>query len=194
VGKGINSYGTSIQNATAPNAGGAGAVKKQPVKKTDSKPAAQKALPSSKPAPKALPSSKPAPKALPAPSTKYPVKGGEKAKIPYTPPEPVRKTVNGQKKVVPQKQSLPGYKPATDSKALVAKKINTPAAPAIPGYGFNDKAGSKAGSVVGYGNSTAKKSSSVAGGYKPAIGGYGDKAKSQAGSVAGSVAGGPKFF
>jgi hypothetical protein len=159
------------------------------VKKTDSKPAAQKALPSSKPASKFLPSSKPAQKALPAPSTKYPVKGGEKAKIPYTPPEPVRKTVNGQKKVVAQKQSLPGYKPPTDS-----KKSNTPAAPAIPGYGYADKAGSKAGSVVGYGNGTAKKAGSVAGGYKPAIGGYGDKAKSQAGSVAGSVAGGPKFF
>jgi len=66
--------------------------------------------------------------------------------------------------------------------------------PAIPGFGFADKASSKAGSVAGYGNSSAKKAPSVAGGHKPAVGGYGDKAKSQAGSVAGSVAGGPKFF
>jgi hypothetical protein len=179
------------------------------VKKTDGKPAqkalpsskpAPKALPSSKPAPKALPSSKPAPKALPAPSTKYPVKAGD-AKIPYTPPEAVKKPTgaNGQSKVTPQKQSLPGYKPATDAKALVAKKVYTPAStkeptPAIPGFGYAGQAGSKAGSVANYGNNTAKKAGSVAGGYKPPVGGYGNKAKSQAGSVAGSVAGGPKFF
>jgi hypothetical protein len=81
----------------------------------------------------------------------------------------------------------------------VAKKPYTPASfkeptPAIPGFGYGDKAGSKAGSVANYGNGTAKKAGSVAGGYKPAIGGYGDKAKTQAGSAAGSVAGGPRFF
>jgi hypothetical protein len=170
-------------------------VKKQAVKKTDTKPkpAGQKALPSSKPAPKALPSSKPM-KALPAPDKKYPVKAGDKRKIPYTPPEAVKKSntgANGQKKVTPSKQSLPSYKQATNSNALVAKKVNTTSStkdykPAIPGFGYAEKAGSKAGSVAG--------GYKPSGGYKPPGGGYGSQAKSQAGSVAGSAAGGPKFF
>jgi len=208
VGKGINSYGTSITNATAPNSGGSAvAVKKAAVKKDGTstpKPSSQKALPSTK-SMKAI-EAPPAKKALPA------------VKSPYTPPAPVKKvepkknivSSNTQKKVTPEARSLPAvkqpYQPPTKSEYK----------PAIPGYGFGDKAVSKAGSVVGskpatpvY-NSTVKKAPSVAGGYKPATGGYkpsipGYGTKSQAGSVAGSVAGGgrsvagsvaggPKFF
>jgi hypothetical protein len=215
-GEGVNNYGKSIQNATAPNAGGTVPVKKT----TDSK---QKALPSSS-AKKALPASKQI-KALPAPPAKKDTatKPLAKAKTSYTPPagvavnDRVKKAAtgtNGKKKVTPEKRSLPGSKPATDPNALKAKTLYTPASgaklpvgaktpkPAIPGFGFDDKA-SKAGSVAdGYkpsysaptgGNKTSAKTL----GPKPAIPGYGfgDKTTSKAGTVAGSVAGGgPKFF
>jgi len=177
-GEGINSYGQSIKNATAPNAGGAA-----PVKKTD-----QKALPSSG-TKKALPASKQM-KALPAPPAKKdtvskpPAKkdnastSAAKEKTTYTPPggstkstastnsgvgaNGVRKSqrqANGNKKVTPESRSLPGYKSATNANGLKAKTLQTPASaksatgakepkPAIPGFGFGE-AGSKAGSVAG---------------------------------------------
>ncbi|QDS76822.1 hypothetical protein FKW77_002830 [Venturia effusa] len=221
VGDGINNYAKSIQNATAPNAGGA-----VPVKRTaDSKP---KSLPSSG-SKKALPAAKQV-KALPAPPAKKDTaaKPQAKSKTPYMPPagvvvnDRVKKTAtgtNGKKSMTPEKRSKPNPKTATDLSALNAKTLYTPptsgkpqkpAVPssaknpkaAIPGFGFGDAA-SKAGSVAGGykpsysaptgGNKTSVKPS----GPKPAVGGYGfgDKPISKPGTVAGSVSGGgPKFF
>jgi len=207
VGESINAYGTAVRTATAPNAGGVA-----PVKKTDSTPKTgakigdKKALPSSGEK-KALPAPKQM-KALPAPPTKKEVsKPLDKPKSSYTSTGDSYKSTassysgpatkkaeeakkpqigaNGQKKVVPEKRSLPAYKPATDANALKSKSFQTPASPkyptanapkpAIPGYSFGDKAVSKAGSVAG----------GYTSGYKPAIPGFGDKTGSKAPSVAG---------
>lgn len=219
MGDGINNYAKSIQNATAPNAGGA-------VKRTaDKKP---KALPSSG-TKKALPPAKQV-KALPAPPAKKDTitKPLAKSKTQYVPPagvavnDRVKKAAtgtNGKKGITPEKKSLPASKPTTDTSAskgktpyipptagkppkpVVPSGAKTPK-PAIPGFGFGETA-SKAGSVAGGykpaysaptgGNKTFVKPS----GPKPAIGGYGfgDKSTSKPGTVAGSISGGgPKFF
>ncbi|RDI87648.1 hypothetical protein Vi05172_g2375 [Venturia inaequalis] len=221
VGDGINSYAKSIQNATAPNAGGAVHAKKA----ANSNP---KALPSSG-TKKALPPAKQV-KALPAPPAKKDTvtKPLAKSKTPYVPPagvavnDKVKKVTagtNGKKGITPEKKSLPASKPAADLVALKAKTLYTPPTagkppkpvvpssvktpkPAIPGFGFGDTA-SKASSVAGGykpaysaptgGNKTSLKPS----GPKPAIGGYGlgERSAIKPGTVAGSVSGGgPKFF
>ncbi|TID20144.1 Clavaminate synthase-like protein [Venturia nashicola] len=221
IGDGINNYAKSIQNATAPNAGGAVPVKRTATSKPNTLPSSgtKKALPPAKQL-----------KTLPAPPAKKETvtKPLAKSKTPYVPPagvavnDRVKKAAtgtNGRKGITPEKKSLPASKSAVDSNALKTKTLYTPptagkppkpvvpssartSKPAIPGFGFGDTA-SKAGSVVGGykpvysaptgGNKTTVNLSAT----KPAMGGYGigEKSFSKPGTSASSVSGGgPKFF
>jgi len=132
VGEGINKYGTSVRNATAPNAGGYTATKKVEAKSTaGSKVGEKKALPASSER-KALPSTKPM-KALPAPPAKKDAL--PKPKSTYTPyqapaavkkQEPNKARTLASGKVVPQSSALPKDSP------IRAKTFQTPAAGKSP--------------------------------------------------------------
>jgi hypothetical protein len=238
----INSYGNAARSATAPNAGSYAKrveARSKPASKVGEKKALpssgqQKALPSTKPL-KALPAppakKDDAKKTAIKPTSSYQSAGDSyKSKAgAYSAPaakkaEPIKSRTLQSGKVAVSKESLPQNLKAKGPSGPAATKpypsktppLNLPPAsspkPAIPGFGFGDKAGkapSKAGSVVGGPQKTL-------GGYSPGIGldkpgakapsraptviGAGNKLgtkppPSKAGSVAGTQAGGgPKFF
>jgi len=217
VGEGINRYGTSVRNATAPNSGSYTATKKVEAKsKPVSRVGEKKGLPGTSEK-KALPSTKPM-KALPAPPTKKDALS--KTKSVYTPPAAVKKQETNKSrtlssgKVVPQQSALPKDSP------IGAKTFQTPAAskspyPAkapslnLPAAKSAKPPASKAGSVAGgkqknlaipgFGLPGAKTGGSVPSRAGTVVNGGNMTASkpppSKAGSVAGSYAkGGPSFF
>lgn len=221
VGEGINRYGTSVRNATAPNSGGAVATKRVEAKpKPSSKVGDKKGLPATSER-KALPSTNPM-KALPAPPAKKDaLPKANSAYTPYQAPVAVKKQEKDKSgtlssgKVVPQSSALPKDSPFRAKTLQTSAAVNSPypvKAPSLnlpasksPKPSTASKAGSVAGgqqknlAIPGFGLPGGKTGGTTSSRAQTVVNGGNKTASkpppSKAGSVAGSYAkGGPSFF